>query len=237
MPSALALRVNDISGNARDYKRQLDSFADPYEAIRTLYSLNRQRLILDYIPSYDTNDNPNPTIRAVLFKPVITNFADKADHAQSPGAGHGKKLPYSCWMQPKPAPLVFYIPGLGACRFDRSTLAYADMMYRHGYSVVAFSNPFQKEFMEIGFNDGAAGLRPGGLRRRGERAQINFGRPAEMAGRQNHRHQPDRRFPWRLFHFDDRRARSCRRTWRTVLRPLCRGQSATATGPRRTIAG
>jgi len=31
---------------------------------------------------------------------------------------------------------------------DRSTVAYADMMYRHGYSVVAFSNPFQKEFME-----------------------------------------------------------------------------------------
>ena len=140
--------VNNISDQARDYKRQRDSFADPYEALRTLYSLNRQRLILDYIPSYDTNDNPNPTVRAVLFKPVITNFADKAVTRKVLVPATGNKLAYSCWMQPKPAPLVFYIPGLGAYRFDRSTLAYADMMYRHGYSVVAFSSPFQKEFME-----------------------------------------------------------------------------------------
>jgi phospholipid-binding lipoprotein MlaA len=139
---------NDISGNARDYKRELDSFVDPYQALRTLYSLNRQRLILDYLPSYDTNDNPNPTIRAVLFKPVITNFADMAITRKVFVQATGKKLAYSCWMQSKPAPLAFFIPGLGAYRFDRSTLAYADMMYRHGYSVVAISNPFQKEFME-----------------------------------------------------------------------------------------
>ncbi len=109
--------VNNISDQARDYKRQLDSFTDPYEAIRTLYSLNRQRLILDYIPSYDTNDNPNPTIRAVLFKPVIANFADQAVTRKVRVPATGKKLAYSCWMQPGPAPLVFYIPGLGACRF------------------------------------------------------------------------------------------------------------------------
>jgi phospholipid-binding lipoprotein MlaA len=149
-PNAIrpGIGFNNISGQARDYKRELDSFTDPYEAIRTLYSLNRQRLVLDYIPSYDTNDNPNPTIRAVLFKPVITNFADRAITRKVLVPATGKKLAYSCWMQPKPAPLVFYIPGLGASRFDRSTLAYADMMCRHGYSVVAFSSPFQKEFME-----------------------------------------------------------------------------------------
>jgi len=139
---------NDISGNARDYKRELDSFVDPYQALRTLYSLNRQRLILGYLPSYDTNDNPDPTIRAVLFKPVITNFADIAVTRKVVVQVTGKKLAYSCWMQPKPAPLAFFIPGLGSYRFDRSTLAYADMLYRHGYSVVAISNPFQKEFME-----------------------------------------------------------------------------------------
>ena len=139
---------NNISGQARDYKRQRDSFADPYEALRTLYSLNRQRLVLDYIPSYNTNDHPNPTVRAVLFKPVTIDFADQAVTRKVLVPATGKKLAYACWMQPKPAPLVFYIPGLGAYRFDRSTLAYADMMYRHGYSVVTFSNPFHKEFME-----------------------------------------------------------------------------------------
>ena len=140
--------VNDISGDARDYVRQLDSLVDPYQAFRTLYSLNRQRLILDYIPTYDSNDHPNPTIRAVLFKPGIINFANKAVTRKILVPATGRKLAYSCWMQKQPAPLVCYIPGLGACRTDRSTLAYADMMYRHGYSVVAFANPFHKEFME-----------------------------------------------------------------------------------------
>ncbi len=142
------IEFNNLSSNARDYKRQLDSFTDPYEALRTLYSLNRQRLVLDYLPSGKTNDNPNPTIRAVLFKPMTTDFADQAVTRRVRVPATGKKLAYSCWMQPKPAPLVFYIPGLGACRFDRSTVAYADLMYRHGYSVVTFSNPFHKEFME-----------------------------------------------------------------------------------------
>ena len=154
------IAVNDLSGNARDYKRTLDSLVDPYEAFRTLYSLNRQRLILDYIPSCDTNDNPNPTIRAVLFKPAITNFADLAVTHKVLVPTTGKKLPYSCWMQKKPAPLVCYIPGLGACRTDRSTLAYADMLYRHGYSVVAFSNPFQKEFMESALTMAVPGYGP-----------------------------------------------------------------------------
>jgi len=50
-------------------------------------------------------------------------------------------------MQKHPAPVVYYIPGLGSYRLDKSALAYADMMYRHGYSVVVFSNPFQADFM------------------------------------------------------------------------------------------
>lgn len=142
------ISANDLSGKAPEYKREIDSQVDPYQAFRTLYSLNRQRLVLDYIPNSEGAFNPNPTVRAVLFKPVISNFVDKAVTRRVLVPATGKKLAYSCWMQKKPAPLVCYIPGLGSSRLDRSTAAYADMMYRHGYSVVAFSNPFQKEFME-----------------------------------------------------------------------------------------
>jgi phospholipid-binding lipoprotein MlaA len=143
-----SITVNDLSGEARDYKRQLDSLVDPYVTFRTLYSLNRERLIIDYKPTSDKDSNPNPTLNAVLFKPVTANFANKAVTRRVLIPATGKNLAYSCWMQKKPAPLACYIPGLGTYRLDRSTLAYADMMYRHGYSVVAFSNPFQKEFME-----------------------------------------------------------------------------------------
>jgi ABC-type transporter lipoprotein component MlaA len=139
---------NDFSGQARNLKRQLDSLVDPYQAIRTLYSLNRERLIVDYLPRYDEESKPDPTIGAVFFKPVTPNFADKADTYKVKVPATGKKLAYSCWMQKQPAPLVCYLPGLGSYRLDRSTLAYADMLYRHGYSVVTFSNPFQQDFMD-----------------------------------------------------------------------------------------
>jgi ABC-type transporter lipoprotein component MlaA len=142
------IAVNDLSGEARDYKRRLDYFVDPYQAFRTLYSLDRQRLILDCQPNQQGQFNPNPTVRAVLFEALTPNFADKAVTRQVYVPATGRKLAYSCWMQKEPAPLVCYIPGLGSYRLDRSTVAYADMMYRHGYSVVAFSNPFQQEFME-----------------------------------------------------------------------------------------
>jgi len=155
-----SISINDLSGEARDYKRQIDSLVDPYQTFRRLYSLDRQRLILDYVPSYDRNDNPDPTVRAVLFKPVTPNFADGAVTRKVRVPATGKKLAYSCWMQRKPAPLICYIPGLGTYRLDRAALAYADMMYRHGYSVVAISNPFQKEFMECASTMDVPGYSP-----------------------------------------------------------------------------
>ncbi|HTL73003.1 MAG TPA: MlaA family lipoprotein [bacterium] len=140
--------LNDISGQSAMMKRQLDSLEDPYQALRTLYSLNRQRLVIDYIPSQGGNYNPDPTVGAVLFKPLTKNFVDLAKTRKVRVPATGKKLTYNCWLQKGPAPVVYYIPGLGSYRLDQSVLAYADMMYRHGYSVVAFSNPFQKDFMQ-----------------------------------------------------------------------------------------
>ena len=151
---------NDLSEHAKAYKRQLDSLVDPYQALRTLYSLNRQRLILDYIPSQAGDFRPDPTLGAVLFKPLTEDFADRAVTRKVLIPQTGKKLPYSCWMQKEPAPLVCYLPGLGSYRLDLSTLAYADMLYRHGYSVVTISNPFQKEFMERGSTMAVPGYGP-----------------------------------------------------------------------------
>jgi len=151
---------NDMSGEAPAFKRQLDSLVDPYQALRTLYSLNRQRLILDFIPSQGADNNPNPTLGAVLFKPATENFAARASTRRVLVPQTGKRLSYSVWMQRKPAPLVCYLPGLGSYRLDRSALAYADMLFRHGYSVVTISNPFQQEFMQRGSTMAIPGYGP-----------------------------------------------------------------------------
>ena len=139
--------VNDLSGQAAELKRLMDSLVDPYQALRTIYSLNRQRLVIDYIPSETGDFKPDPTVGAVLFKPKSPDFVDRAKTRKILVPETGRKLAYEVWLQKKPAPVVYYIPGLGSYRLDQSTLAYADLMYRHGYSVVAFSNPFQQDFM------------------------------------------------------------------------------------------
>jgi phospholipid-binding lipoprotein MlaA len=154
------ITFNDISGEASGLKRQLDSHVDPYAVLRTLYSLNRERLILDFVPSTTGEFKPDPTLGAVLFKPVTKDFADKADTHKVKIPATGKKLGYSCWVQKKPAPLVCYLPGLGSSRLDQSTMAYADVLYRHGYSVAAISNPFNKEFMERGSTMAVPGYGP-----------------------------------------------------------------------------
>ena len=72
------IAFNDLSGSAPEYNRLLNSVVDPYLALRTLYSLNRQRLILNYRPKTGGNFNPDPTIGAVLFKAITPNFVDQA---------------------------------------------------------------------------------------------------------------------------------------------------------------
>lgn len=140
--------LNDISGQSAMLKRTMDSLVDPYQALRALYALNRQRLITDYIPSVGGSFNPDPTVGAVLFKPKSPDFVKQRKTRKVSIWETGKKLTYECWMQKEAAPVVYYIPGLGSYRLDQSALAYADMMYSKGFSVVVFSNPFQKDFMQ-----------------------------------------------------------------------------------------
>ena len=144
-----AIGLNDFSDQARSFKRQLDSQNDLYQLLRTMYSLDRQRQVLDYHPLYKAESRPDPTVGAVLFVSQTPESANQVVTRRVRVPATGQDLPYSCWLQKAPAPLVFYLPGLGAHRLDPSTLAYADLLFRHGYSVVVFSDPFQREFMEL----------------------------------------------------------------------------------------
>ena len=151
---------NDLSGQAPTLKRQLDSQNDPYQVLRTVYSLNRQRLVVDYQPNDGGKKRPMLAVGATLFAAKTPDFVDQAVTRSVHVAATNKNLSYSCWMQKEAAPLAFFIPGLGAHRLDRSVVAYADMLYRHGYSVVTISSPFQREFMELASSQAIPGYGP-----------------------------------------------------------------------------
>ena len=59
----------------------------------------------------------------------------------------GRRLKFTLWLQPKKAPVVYIIPGLGSHRLAASELALAELVYQNGFSAVCVSSTFNPEFM------------------------------------------------------------------------------------------
>ena len=72
----------------------------------------------------------------------------------------GRQVPYSLWLQDKPAPLVYIIPGVGAHRNSSNPVALAEMAFARGYSAVTVSSPFQEEFLLNGLSVPYPGYTP-----------------------------------------------------------------------------
>src|SRR6185503_20740389 len=62
--------------------------------------------------------------------------------------GTGKKLNFTYWLQKKPAPMVYIVPGVGSHRLAGPALALAELVYSNGFSAVTVSSAYNYEFME-----------------------------------------------------------------------------------------
>ncbi|NLF39448.1 hypothetical protein GX586_08385 [bacterium] len=89
------------------------------------------------------------TIRFLLLKPKADRFEKKGDFREVAvlDDGRGKELTYKVWMQKKPAPLAFIIPGLGGHCASVQEAGLAEVLFDKGYSVAALSSPFNWEFV------------------------------------------------------------------------------------------
>jgi pimeloyl-ACP methyl ester carboxylesterase len=57
-------------------------------------------------------------------------------------------LNFTYWLQRKPAPVVYIVPGLGSHRLAGPALALAELVYSNGFSAVTVSSAYNYEFME-----------------------------------------------------------------------------------------
>ena len=69
-------------------------------------------------------------------------------------------MPYSLWLQPKPAPIVYIIPGIGSHRTTTNAVKLAESAWNRGYSAVIISNPFNPEFILTGLSATYPGYTP-----------------------------------------------------------------------------
>jgi phospholipid-binding lipoprotein MlaA len=140
--------LNNMSMKNDELYHLLMDSNDPYLLSHVLWSLNRENNVRDYVPVADGATDPDPTIGSALFEARTKGFLGMAKNRTIYWEPSGRKVTYSLWLQKKAAPLLVYMPGMGSHRLDSGTLAFCDIFFRNGYSVLAISNVFNTEFME-----------------------------------------------------------------------------------------
>ena len=142
-----------------DVKRLIRTHLDAYFPVRYLWVLNRRVLTSDF------EFEPEEGFATETLETVFLSFQDpwfpsqgRLRRVEIPTTG--RSLPYRVWMQPEPAPLVCIIPGLGAHRDAKSSIALAEMAFERGFSALVLSNAFNFEFMENAATASLPGFAP-----------------------------------------------------------------------------
>ena len=157
-----AFTVNSFSSRIGTYDRLTESGADLYLPVRTLWAIKRDIEVSDYdIPKSAYEDaNPAPSLGIMLTQLDDPDFARLDVRREVNAEATGKELPYSLWLQPQPAPLVFIIPGIGSHRTATNAVKLAESAYERGYSAVTISSPFNPEFIATGLSETYPGYTP-----------------------------------------------------------------------------
>ena len=146
---AIAINFNDKSYTAESTRQLMATEFDPYSLNKLYYSRKRAIEIANTQPDMAEENTPQTqTLLAVFNRPQDGKFHEKAGKIKVQPVGFRKPLPASVWMQDKPAPIAFVIPGLGGHRLSTQALALSELAHLEGYHVVCFSNNLNWEFIQ-----------------------------------------------------------------------------------------
>jgi ABC-type transporter lipoprotein component MlaA len=161
--ATLTAAVNSFSLRLDAYDTITESqAAHLYLTARVLWAVHRRIEEERYeIPesAYATSD-PDPSLGSLLAEPRDPKFADEARERRVEVAATGRRLPYSVWLQPEPAPVAYVIPGIGAHRTSPMALLMAELAWETGHSVVLVSSPFHPEFVRNALSHPYPGYTP-----------------------------------------------------------------------------
>jgi ABC-type transporter lipoprotein component MlaA/pimeloyl-ACP methyl ester carboxylesterase len=151
---------NNLTDAVDGYVRRADSEMDPYSLLRYTSALIRKEKAVDWKFDGQQHGPTLQTMQFVLFGVHDPLFPERGQTQKIRIASTGRELPYSTWLQPRPAPIVYIIPGIGAHRLNGGALALAEMLFDKGYSAVTICNPFNFEFIERGLSADLPGYAP-----------------------------------------------------------------------------
>ena len=143
------LNTNALSFRVEAYEALVASNRELYLPVRALWTLQRtvavERAALNEA-DYARAD-PEPSLGLLLVR-SDARFAARRTVRNIVTPATGGTLPYSAWIQPEPAPLVYIVPGIGTHRTSQLPVFLAQKAYERGYSVAVVSNPFHFEFID-----------------------------------------------------------------------------------------
>lgn len=145
--SSYGFTFNDLSDRVEGYQRLAKSSGDPYATMRLAVSFSELDHKVDWELHAPKELATLETLQSALFGMQDPEFPNHGKTRSVAIPATGKTLKYNCWIQPRPAPIVYILPGLGAHRLTDNVLGLAELAWLNGYSVVAISNPYNYEFM------------------------------------------------------------------------------------------
>jgi len=158
----VAREFNENSDEVERNLRLVQANYDAYEPVRTLWALSRTVDVTNFEWKSDES-GPTQTLDTIFLQPQDPTFPDIGLTSRAHVA-KDRDLPFTLYLQPKPAPILYLVPGMGGHRLGESCLALAEIAYRLGNSVVAVSNPTNWEFSEHGSSVDQPGYAPADAR-------------------------------------------------------------------------
>ena len=143
-----AVMYNGLSDTVDETVRFAEAEADPYSEVQYAWTFARANWVADFQVKGQQDPASLETIQSVFFSYQDPTFPDAGRTSSVLIPATGRSLKFSYWLQPKKAPVVYIVPGLGAHRMEKAALAMAELVFKHGYTAVCVSSPFNPEFME-----------------------------------------------------------------------------------------
>ncbi len=139
---------NDLTDQADDYVRFVKSEFDGYSLVQYAWTFARKNQVLNFRVTGKQDLPSLETLQSVFFTFENPEFPGRGATRSAFIPGTRKRLDFTFWLQPRRAPVVYIVPGLGSHRLAETSVALAELVYKNGFSAVCLSSPFNFEFME-----------------------------------------------------------------------------------------
>jgi phospholipid-binding lipoprotein MlaA len=122
------ITYNNLSETVDEYVRASKMDFDPYYVLRYAWTLRRENRGVELSFEGEQDAPSLETLQSVFFTFQDRRFPEYGLTRRVAIPATGKKLPLTYWLQPKSAPLVYIVPGLGSHRLSSGALALDEVL-------------------------------------------------------------------------------------------------------------